>query len=152
MGHIPLYFLLREGSKWPAGHIWPRAVVWTPLIYMLVLVVIIPITTMSHCYPSFNPPDILKLTSCHSCHRYLCSPRFPPWPRTVAGMGMLRAQRSTGGPTTTAQQSSPTGPQWCQGTATQLLPWPRHRASSSRGSRSVSPFRFDRFSHLSRSM
>lgn len=101
-----------------------------------------PFITRSQFYPSDMLPDKLKLTICRHCYRCLCFPRFPPWPKTAAGMGTLRAQPSMAGPTTTARQSSPMGPQWCQLTAIQLLLKPRLRASSSRGSRLVSPFLF----------
>lgn len=80
------------------------------------------------------------------CHQCLHFPRFPRWPRTAA-VGTRPAQPSTAGPTTTVQQSSPMGPQWCQGTAIQWLLKPLHRASSSsRGSRSVFLFHFVTFS------
>lgn len=79
-------------------------------------------------FPKFN-----------TCDHFVCLPRFPPWPRTVAGMDTLRAQPSMEDPITTTQRFSPMGPQWCQGTAIQLLLKHLHRASSSfRGLRWIS--------------
>jgi len=104
---------------------------------------------LSKLYPSGVSPDLLTLTTFRRRHRCLCFPRSPLRPRTVACMGTPRTRPSTAGPTTTAPWRS-TGPRWCQGTATRRLPRPPHRASSSRGSRSVGPFFWQKNLQMSR--